>query len=533
MSAGVTIKIDRAKVTALVERVKTALPEDGEYLGAFLQRVWPLFEELEKKDASIGRLKSLAFGAKTEKTSAVFAPEEPQALGGDEEPPATKERRRGHGRHAAEDYVGAKKIVFKLEKLKHGDRCPDCSCGNVYEIEPMREVRLRGQAPIAADLFEQQTVRCGACGKIFRAEHRDGKKEKYDETAVSMIGLLRYGMGLPFNRIEKLQAGFGIPLPVATQWEVVSENSEALEPAYQELIRQGAQGDVLHNDDTPSVILERVGKRWEKRCKGKEGEEERRAVFTSGIVSLCDEHTIALFFTGPKHAGENLQEVLKNRAKELSPPIQMSDGLSRNRPGDFETIEANCIAHSRRKYVDVAGSFPKECREVLETLRVVYHNDAVAKERAMSAEERLRWHQEHSGPLMEKLKAWLDVQTQGTERTIEPNSGLGEAIAYMHKRWDRLTLFLRVPGAPLDNNIVERVLKKAILHRRNSLFYRTDNGARVGDLFMTLIHTAELSGVSAFDYLTELQRNAERVRAAPAEWMPWNYKATIATTPTG
>jgi hypothetical protein len=271
-----------------------------------------------------------------------------------------------------------------------------------------------------------------------------------------------------------------------------------------------------------------VGKRWEKRCKGKEGEEESRAVFTSGIVSLCDGHAIALFFTGPKHAGENLESVLKHRAKELPPPIQMSDGLSRNRPGQFETIEANCIAHSRRKYVDVAGSFPKECREVLQTLRVVYHNDAVAKEHALSAEERLKWHQEHSGPLLEKLKAWLDLEVQGAERTIEPNSGLGEAIAYMHKRWDRLTLFLRVPGAPLDNNIVERILKKAILHRKNSLFYRTDRGARVGDRFMSLIHTAELSGVGPFDYLTELLRNAEGVGTDPEEWMPWNYKATLA-----
>lgn len=526
MSAGVTIEIDRVKVTALVERVKAALPDDGEYLGQFFHAVWRLFDELQRKNVSIERLKSMLFGAKTEKTDVLFSHEDKASLGSDEGDAVAKEPPKGHGRHAAEEYVGAKKTFVALETLKHGARCPCCQRGNVYTIEPAREVVLRGQAPIAAEVIEEETVRCGACGKIFRAESKgEGKKKKYDETTVSMIGLMRYGMGLPLNRIAKLQAGFGIPLPVATQWEIVSENSEVFEPAYQELIRQGAQGDVLHNDDTPSVILERIGKRWEKRCEGKE---ERRAVFTSGIVSLCNGHTIALFFTGPKHAGENLEDVLKRRAKELPPPIQMSDGLSRNRPGEFETIEANCIAHSRRKYVDVAGSFPKECREVLETLRVVYHNDAVAKERAMSAEERLKWHQEHSGPFVEQLKVWLDREVQGAERTIEPNSGLGEAMEYMHKRWDRLTLFLRVPGAPLDNNIVERILKKAILHRRNSLFYRTDNGARVGDRFMTLIHTAELSGVGAFDYLTELQRNAERVRAAPVEWMPWNYKATLA-----
>ncbi len=75
---------------------------------------------------------------------------------------------------------------------------------------------------------------------------------------------------------------------------------------------------------------------------------------------------------------------------------------------------------------------------------------------------------------------------------MEPNSGLGKAISYMLRQWPALTLFLREPGAPLDNNLCERALKKAILHRKNSLFYKTLNGAEVGDLYMSLIHTCEL-----------------------------------------
>jgi hypothetical protein len=97
----------------------------------------------------------------------------------------------------------------------------------------------------------------------------------------------------------------------------------------------------------------------------------------------------------------------------------------------------------------------------------------------------------------------------------------------MQKHWDRLTLFLRVPNAPLDSNVVERALKKAILHRRNALFYKTLNGAHVGDLFMSLIHTAELNGVGPFHYLVALQRHANQILDNPAEWMPWNYQATL------
>jgi transposase len=94
----------------------------------------------------------------------------------------------------------------------------------------------------------------------------------------------------------------------------------------------------------------------------------------------------------------------------------------------------------------------------------------------------------------------------------------------MLKHWDRLTLFLRQPGAPLDNNVCERALKKAILHRKNALFYKTRNGARVGDLFMSLIYTCQLNQANPFDYLTRLQRQADSVAAHPELWLPWNYR---------
>ena len=202
--------------------------------------------------------------------------------------------------------------------------------------------------------------------------------------------------------------------------------------------------------------------------------------------------------------------------------------LSRNLPKlplKLEIIIGHCLAHARRRFVEVTANFPEECRFVLETLGVIYSNDAWAREQGMTPEERLRCHQRRSGPVMEQLRTWL--QAQLNEKKVEPNSGLGVAMYYLLKHWHRLTLFLRQPGAPLDNNICERGLKKAILHRKNSLFYKTRNGARVGDLFMSLIHTCELAGANAFDYLTELQRHAAELKKRPADWMPWNYRKTL------
>jgi hypothetical protein len=257
---------------------------------------------------------------------------------------------------------------------------------------------------------------------------------------------------------------------------------------------------------------------------------DRKGVFTSGIVSVLDDHRIALFFTGHHHAGENLTEVLKQRAAELAPPIQMCDALSRNMPKDLEVILANCLAHGRRRFVEVAMNFPQECLYVLEILKDVYTYDAQAREQGFSDQQRLDWHQARSGPKMDRLKNWLTEQME--QHRVEPNSSLGEAINYMLNHWKALTLFLRRPGAPLDNNVCERALKKAILHRKNAYFYKTENGARVGDLFMSLIHTCELNDVNPFDYLTDLQKHSQAAALDPADWLPWNYQRTLQSTGT-
>jgi transposase len=393
-------------------------------------------------------------------------------------------------------------------------------------------VRITGQPPLAAKVYVLQKLRCHLCGQVFTAAApADAGDQKYDATAGSMIGLLKYGSGLPFNRLDGLQGQLEVPLPASTQWDIVQAVAANVAPAFAELIRQAAQGDVLHNDDTTVKILELMGQR---RRPGAPADAEREAgaaddrsgLYTSGVVALRDGHRVALFFSGRRHAGENLAQVLEHRAAELPPPIQMCDALSRNLPGELQTILANCLAHARRQFVDVYDRFPEPCRHLLESLAVVYHNDALAREQELSPEARLRFHQEKSQTTMSQLHDWLTRQL--SEKWTEPNSALGRAIGYMLRHWDKLTLFLRQAGAPLDNNLCERALKKAILHRKNALFYKTRNGARVGDLFMSLIYTCELNQANPFDYLTQLQHHPDELAANPDLWMPWNYRAAPA-----
>src|SRR4051794_23624792 len=217
-----------------------------------------------------------------------------------------------------------------------------------------------------------------------------------------MIGLLKYGSGLPFNRLDGLQGDLGVPLPASTQWDIVHAVAADLAPAFAELIRQAAQGEVLHNDDTTVKILELMRDRARHEALAGAATDasdcdERSGLFTSGVVALRDGYRVVLFFSGPRHAGENLARVLAHRAAELPPPIQMCDALSRNLPGELRTILANCLAHARRRFVDVYDRFPEPCRHLLESLAVVYHNDAVARERQLSPGARVGVPQEASG----------------------------------------------------------------------------------------------------------------------------------------
>ncbi len=523
------VEVNVETLQALLERAKVAPLKEADYqaLKAALATLGYLRQLLEDRKTTLARLRQILFGASTEKTRAVLNPNPGPKTGpqGNEEHLASAEqKRKGHGRNGAQAYPGATKIMIRHASLTSGDTCPECRQGKVYAATtPGYRVRLVGQAPIGASVYELEKLRCNLCGEVFTAREPEGVgAQKYAASSASMIALLKYGSGLPFHRLERLQESLGIPLPASTQWAIVEESADVVKPAYEELIRQAAQGEVLHNDDTPMKILALMGERpTTQHAEEGDAAASRTGIFTSGIVSTREKRQIALFFTGHLHAGENLAQVLRRRACELGPPIQMCDALSRNLPGELASIVANCLAHGRRKFVEIAQSFPDECRHVLETLGEVYQNDALTQTHGMSREARLSFHQARSAPVMEGLEKWLRERL--AQRQVEPNSGLGKAIAYMITHWQKLTLFLRVPGAPLDNNLCERALKKAILHRKNALFYKTENGASVGDVFMSLIHTCQLCPVDPLDYLTTLHTQAEEVARNPQAWMPWNY----------
>ena len=513
------------------EELKTLLGESAERQGfleslrhrlstAEFERIRGLFELsgqllelLERKTLSLARLRQLCFGARTESARNVCGkpPKKPKHT-----------RPKGHGRNSHRSYTGARRVRVKHASLAAGQLCPNCGKGKLRpQKEPAVVLSVSAQPPVGALIHELEQLRCDTCGKVFTAPTPpEAGLEKYDPSVGVMVGLMRYGSGVPFLRVERLQKSLGVPLPASVQWEQVDRVCESLEPVFEHLIHEAAQAPVLFSDDTAMRV------RGLRQQIQSEKDPERTGIFTSGIVGKLEDHDVSFFFTGRQHAGENLAQVLAHRGAERPPPLHMCDGLAQNDPQGTPTVEAQCAVHARRNFVELERSFPEECRKVVDSFSAIYRVEAQAKAAGLSPQQRLREHQTHSQPVMEDLRAWFVELIEG--KKVEPNSGLGGAIKYMQKRWKELTQFLRTPGAPIDNNEAERILKRCILHRKNSLHYRTTRGARVGDVFMSLVETCRANQVNPFDYMLALVRNAEVVKADPSRWMPWNVSAALA-----
>ena len=445
--------------------------------------------------------------AETEE-SEVFSETEPK-------PP----RKGGNGRTPREGYPAADDVHLPHPDLKPGDACP-CGCGyRLYATSRPSPFRyFVGRVPIQVTFYYRQQLKSAGCDNTYTAPLPEGVGPgHYDATAISMFALMRYGLGLPMYRQAAMLSYLGVPIAASTQFEIVAKGAQVFKPIGEELKRQAAQGETAYIDDTQMTILKQM------RTNSK-----RTGTFTTGIISNREALKIALFFTGENHAGENMKKILEQRSPDLPALIQMSDALSRNfsELDADEVVECCCLCHGRRNFVEIVRSFPDDCRLVLESIGRVYAVDKQAREEGLSPSQRLALHQEMSKPVMDRLKAWMDEQFE--HKRVERNSALGKAISYTKNHWDKLTAFLRVAGAPLDNNVAERALKKVVLHRKNSLFYRNAAGAAVGDLFMSIIQTSQLNKVDPFDYLTQVLRHAPAVAANPGLWLPWTYKESLA-----
>jgi hypothetical protein len=545
------VTLSQEEADSFKERIinSSLAPQDQKIILALLSFNFWLQSQLSRAKLSILRLKKI-FGLPTEKRrpkkddplkdvqnnsndSAEPSTESPDhnesmAMVVAPSPQPTDKRKpvfdpdQNHGRYAASDYTGCPRVPILHATLKKGDSCPHCAeaslTGRLYELLPKSVVLLQGTPIITGTRYECDAFRCGLCGDQFIAEMpaEIATQEKYNETSISAIAISRYYAGIPFKRLEILQAIQGVPLADATQWDQMRKLYPVILPVHLALEGCAANGSLSYYDDTGNRILEAYG--------------TKKAVHTTAFLSTYGIHQIYLFYTSQRIAGENMEALMADRTSEEA-LITMTDASSHNIPKRVNDdllarwVLCFCLVHGRRKFYEMLDFFTPECEFVLNIIGQVYKHEAHCKKEKLDPEKRLEYHKKNSAPLMDALRVWLN--NQFLHHRIEPNSGLGDATRYMLRHWDALTKFLTVAGAPIDNSVCEQTIKVAIRHRRNSLFYKTFKSAQVGDCIMSVIHTAAKNKVNIFDYLNELQRNQQAVQENPTLWLPWNYQNTL------
>ena len=532
------------EIDGLINRLNNKCLQEGDYslLTDILRAMIWLSFSLQEKELSIKRLRKI-FGIKTESAKKLLEMAQgqlPQQEGSNQEtseegdseeetkeanPPAGKEdspkkknKPKNHGHRPSTDYSQATVNDIAHQTLKKGDTCPECLKGRLFQLKPGTVVRIVGHPWLQVEIHRPERLRCSLCGKIFKAvlPTELAGNSRADSSAKAVVTLLKYRGGVPFYRQEQMQEILGTPISASEIWEMTEDVADDAQPIYAALCKMASDAELLHNDDTAAKILSRM-----QELKDSETEPERTGTFTSCIVASVQNLgvKIGLFFTGWKHAGENLDELLAKRAENLSKPIQQCDALSRNVPKNHDTQLANCLAHLRRKFYELVDAWPQQITKIIGEFSCVFANEHSAPK---DPQQRLQWHQEKSNPVMQRIRDYCNGLIK--DKKVEPNSSMGKAIAYLNNHWEAFTLFLRIPGVPLTNNDSERLIKRAVLNRKNAYFFRNETGAKIADILMSIMETCVLNKVNPQNYLIAIQEHQEDVRQNPILWLPWSYE---------
>lgn len=520
-------EIDEKELDALIERIKQAKADnlaltnsDIDLILEMLISFAHLSEQLSDNDITLHKLRKLA--------GLVSSSERFKNIGEDKKPKPDKEKKLESAKEKEKKVVEHVVCHHKLDGLSKGDTCPKCGKGKLYKYEPAVTVRISGNSPLTATKHIREKLRCNTCLAYFTAElpkevkDDGGEDNLYTYSARAIMAIYRYFGGLPLHRQESINHLLGVPVNASTildQVEYVSNSGNAI---FNHLKKLAADAFSYQLDDTTNRILDAGKVMLPDRRTGKL--KERSGIYTSGLIARTDDYKIVLFNTNIGHAGEFIDEILRDRNANAPPPVIMSDALSWNRPSVIKTYHLTlCNAHARREFYDLENYFPDKVKWVLEKYGKIWDNDK--KCHGKNPDEKQAYHKEYSLPIMEEIKTWCETMLETKE--VEENSALGKAIKYFLNNYKGLSAFCDVAGAKLDNNEMESMLKLIIRGRKNSLFFKTQAGADIADVLTSLIATCQKQNINSFNYLIEIQKHSDKVRLNPENWLPWNYKVTL------
>jgi hypothetical protein len=426
--------------------------------------------------------------------------------------------------------------------------CPCCK-NKMHKQRPKTRTYVLALPMLSTETHVSESYRCLSCDVQETANKRNDIANecigRYHFSAVSSLATLRYQCGMASYRMENMGDALGIKVADSTQWYLFENAASIVQPFVCYLEKEAANAPKQHVDDTHNIILDLVkGIEEEQELalqQGKDPQKVRSGIHTTNLTGVFPEGQIILYKTGLHHAGEILAQILSKRTIDEQ-IIIMADAASANTSKinlqENENIKiANCNSHTVRKFKDLANKETETARknriknhETSEYLnyflfryKTIFKNENLTKN--MTPKERLYFHQNHSLPLMLEMKNKIEQDIHN--KIFEPNDEIGKVYKYFSNHFIKLCAFCYFEGAPVCNNLSERMLKSIIRHRKNSLFFKTQLGATVADILTSILFTAKENNLNSVDYLRDLLIYQNFWKQNPKDWLPWNYLDTI------
>lgn len=436
-------------------------------------------------------------------------------------------------------------------KLEESEKICPCCGKNLHKQKSQEKTIVVAVPMMSTETHIAESYRCIYCDITKTAPMASTATDaecigRYHASAVATVAALRYQYGTPSNRIETLSDAIGLSIPDSTQWLLFDEAAEILQPFFEYWQQKVANTEHYATDDTSNRVLslmQNIRDDQEKAAKeGKQFKDIRSGINTTGVIGIFEgdkTKKIILYMTGIHHAGEILSRILTRRTK-IEKPTVMADASSTTTSKILTKTDvqmANCNSHAIRKFIELLEQDENVALEnnitdyqpsdflvfFVHEYGKIFKNDH--QTRKMENQTRLEFHAQHSLPVMKAIYNKITEIFQN--KSIEPNGELAKTCKYFQNHYTKLIAFCEISGAPVCNNLCERILKNIIRHRKNSLFYKTKHGAEVGDILSSILFTAKENNINSIDYFKDLIIYRDHWASNPEAWLPWRYPETL------
>jgi transposase len=390
-----------------------------------------------------------------------------------------------------------------IHDLLEGEKvCPRVDCaGAALTVIGQETAEQLDYIPATVRVLKHIRLKyaCPCCQQGVKVAARPAQllpKSNATPSLLAHIVTAKYVDGTPLYRQEAQFKRLGIDLPRATQANWMLRLSEAVIPLINLMSEQCRAQPLIHMDETTVQVLN-----------------SHKAATTTHYMWVQAAgppgHRLVLFDYDASRSAAVPKRLLQDYAGLL-----LTDGYEAYDAAIVGTAitHAACWAHVRRKFDEAAKaslSKDSQARIALDFIGQLYgverdvkvlRTQREARGELVSNDEVLALRAQHSAPILEQFKVWLDAHVDH----VLPQSALGKALYYTLNQWPKLTVFLSHAQLSLDNNRCENAIRPFVIGRKNWLFCDTQAGAIASARLYSLIETAKANGLEPHAYLTRL-----------------------------